>query len=113
MTTEARFTAEKLGLAELDLRWTKPRQKLISSACSSYPEHGHEIGVPLLRGFVERAGSWSHEALVSAWSVESLFAPTNVGKNLQAKPAPRRAREPEPAEPTPPSLGFGTVGGPR
>ncbi len=110
MRAEAELTARRLGQDPLDLTWTLARQKLISSACSSWPAYGHEIGVAVLRGFAARAETWSDEIVRGGWSVEKLFAPLNVGQNLQAVPRPR-AREPEPNQLQP--LPFGSVGGPR
>ena len=110
MTAEADLTARRLGQDPLDLTWTLARQKLISSACASWPAHGHEIGVAVLRGFAARAETWSDEIVRGGWSFEALFAPLNVGKNLQAVPR-ARMQEPEPNRTQP--LPFGSVGGPR
>lgn len=101
------ITAEYLGLPPLDCRWTLPRQKLITAAHRDYPEHGHELGAEILRGFRELAFGWSPEARLTAWSVEALFAPVNVGKRLQARPRPPTARAAPEEKPAVAAFDFG------
>ena len=89
--------SEFLGLPPLDCRWTKPRQKLISAAYKAYAEDGDELGAVVLEGFRRRAADWPASMRLGSWSVESMFAPANVGKNHQAAQnrSPPAAREPE------------------
>ena len=84
MAAHAEVVSSYLGLPALDCRWTVPRQKLISAAHKAYPEHGAELGVAVLEGFRRRAAEWTPSIQLGSWSVEAMFAPANVGKNLQA-----------------------------